>query len=63
MDYEVRRRGYRSLPDVQRELAGRREGRARLLRVAACQDDGEGLSVREAVALAAVQLGLQPPPA
>ncbi|MFI8008544.1 hypothetical protein [Streptomyces sp. NPDC086010] len=62
MDYEVGRRGYRNLPDVQRELAERLAERARLMRAEACQDDAEGMSVREAVALAAVQLGLRPPP-
>ncbi|MFD5065451.1 hypothetical protein [Streptomyces sp. NPDC058394] len=63
MDYEVRRRGYRNLPVVQRELAGRQADQAGFLRAEACQDDdSEGLSVRGAVALAAVQLGLQPPP-
>jgi DNA-binding MarR family transcriptional regulator len=47
------------LTDAQRELAERLQARAEALR-AACED---GLSVAEAVELAAVQLGLQPPTA
>jgi hypothetical protein len=49
----------RTLTDAQRELAERLQERAEALR-AACDD---GLGVREAVDLAAVQLGLQPPTA
>ncbi|MFD9535367.1 hypothetical protein [Streptomyces sp. NPDC060010] len=59
--YAGRRRGCRNLTDVQDELARRLEARAGRLRAEAGRDGGDGLSVVEAVALAAVQLGLQPP--
>ncbi|MFF4324562.1 hypothetical protein [Streptomyces sp. NPDC001568] len=56
-----RRRGCRNLNDVQVELARRLAVRAERLRAEAVLDGGEGLSVVEAVALAAVQLGPGPP--
>ncbi|MFE3864851.1 hypothetical protein ACFXPT_31030 [Streptomyces goshikiensis] len=59
--YAGRQRGCRNLTDVQDELARRLEARAGRLRAEAGRDGGDGLSVVEAVALAAVQLGLQPP--
>ncbi|MFJ1561283.1 hypothetical protein [Streptomyces mirabilis] len=55
-----RRRGCRNLTDPQRVLAERLAARAEVLRAEAGRDGGEGLSVADAVALAAVQLGLQP---
>ncbi|MFD5890565.1 hypothetical protein ACFWHQ_31965 [Streptomyces sp. NPDC060334] len=62
MDYYAgRRRGCRNLTDVQDELARRLEARAGRLRAEAGRDGGDGLSVVEAVVLAAVQLGLRPP--
>ncbi|MCX4581355.1 hypothetical protein OHB41_51345 [Streptomyces sp. NBC_01571] len=42
-------------------LAGRLAVRAEVLRAQAGRDGGEGLSVADAVALAAVQLGLEAP--
>ncbi|MER6523052.1 MULTISPECIES: hypothetical protein [unclassified Streptomyces] len=59
--YAGRRHGCRNLTDVQYELARRLEARAGRLRAEAGRDGGDGLSVAEAVALAVVQLGLQPP--
>lgn len=56
-----RRRGCRNLTDPERDLAVRLVARAERLRAEAGREDGEGLSVADAVALAAVQLGLQPP--
>ncbi|MFZ3467496.1 hypothetical protein ACODT3_39905 [Streptomyces sp. 4.24] len=56
-----RRRG-RLLNDGQRDLADRLQDRANRLREQA-GDDGDSLSIRDAVALAAVQLGLAPPTA
>ncbi|MFE9222390.1 hypothetical protein ACFYN3_39590 [Streptomyces lavendulae] len=61
--YAGRRRGCRNLKDPQRELAERLAARAARLRAEAGRDGGDGLSVAEAVALAAVQLGLEPPAA
>ncbi|MEU3282124.1 hypothetical protein [Streptomyces antibioticus] len=58
--YAGRRRGCRNLTDPQAELAERLAVRAEALRAEAGQAGGEGLSVADAVALAAVQLGLQP---
>ncbi|MFJ3787015.1 hypothetical protein [Streptomyces sp. NPDC090093] len=58
--YAGRRRGCRNLTDPQRELAERLAVRAELLRSEAGRD-GEALSIRDAVALAAVQLGLHAP--
>ncbi|MER6433366.1 hypothetical protein ABT272_37420 [Streptomyces sp900105245] len=58
--YAGRQRGCRSLTTAQRELAKRLAARAEALRLGAGRDGGEGLSVVDAVALAAVQLGLQP---
>ncbi|MFD5110356.1 hypothetical protein [Streptomyces cinereoruber] len=58
--YAGRRRGCRNLTDPQRELADRLTVRAELLRAEAGRD-GEFLSIRDAVALAAVQLGLHAP--
>ncbi|MFF8868391.1 hypothetical protein ACF08B_40940 [Streptomyces sp. NPDC015139] len=58
--YAGRQRGCRSLTTPQRELAERLSVRAEALRTDAGRDGGEGLSVSDAVALAAVQLGLQP---
>ncbi|MZE55388.1 hypothetical protein GTY86_35420 [Streptomyces sp. SID5770] len=58
--YAGRRRGCRNLTDPQRELADRLAVRAELLRAEADRD-GEGLSIRDAIALAAVQLGLHTP--
>ncbi|MFE0654496.1 hypothetical protein ACFVZH_38835 [Streptomyces sp. NPDC059534] len=58
--YAGRRRGCRNLTDLQRELADRLVVRAEFLRAEAGRD-GEHLSVRDAVALAAVQLGLVAP--
>lgn len=55
------RRG-RLLNEGQRDLADRLHDRANRLREQAWAD-GDGLSVRDAVALAAVQLGLAPPTA
>ncbi|WP_406499637.1 hypothetical protein OG936_33495 [Streptomyces sp. NBC_00846] len=57
--YAGRVRGCRNLTDPQRTLAARLAARAEALRAEAGQDDGEGLSVTAAVALAAVQLGLR----
>ncbi|MGW9032760.1 hypothetical protein ACWGQ5_54340 [Streptomyces sp. NPDC055722] len=51
--YAGRRRGCRNLTDPQRALADRLAARAEALRAEAGRDDGEGLSVAEAVALAA----------
>ncbi|MER5775522.1 hypothetical protein ABT144_14750 [Streptomyces sp. NPDC002039] len=59
--YAGRRRGCRNLTDVQDELARRLQSRAARLRAEAGRDGGDGLSVVDAVALAAVQLGRQPP--
>jgi hypothetical protein len=59
--YAGRRRGCRNLTDLQRELAESLAVRAEALWREAGMDGGEGLSVADAVALAAVQLGLQPP--
>lgn len=59
--YAGRRRGCRTLTDPQRALADRLAVRAELLRAEAGHGDGEGLSVADAVALAAVQLGLHAP--
>ncbi|MGV9565029.1 hypothetical protein [Streptomyces sp. NPDC003480] len=59
--YAVRRRGCRNLTGPQRELSERLAARAEVLRAEAGPDGGEGLSVAHAVALATVQLGLQPP--
>ncbi|MER7578046.1 hypothetical protein [Streptomyces sp. NPDC126514] len=61
MDYDARRRGCRNLTDSQRELAGQLAVRAEALWREAGMDGREGLSVAGAVALAAVQLGLQLP--
>ncbi|MFE9139482.1 hypothetical protein [Streptomyces sp. NPDC007355] len=58
--YAGRWRGCRNLTDLQRELVDRLAVRAELLRAEAGRD-GESLSIRDAVALAAVQLGLQVP--
>ncbi|MFC8015600.1 hypothetical protein [Streptomyces cinereoruber] len=58
--YAGRRRGCRNLTAPQRELAERLAVRAELLRAEAGRD-GEALSIRDAVALAAVQLGLHAP--
>ncbi|MZE56463.1 hypothetical protein GTY86_35395 [Streptomyces sp. SID5770] len=58
--YGGRRRGCRNLTDLQRELAYRPAVRAELLRAEAGRE-GEDLGIREAVALAAVRLGLQVP--
>ncbi|MFC8015980.1 hypothetical protein [Streptomyces cinereoruber] len=58
--YAGRRRGCRNLTDVQRELADRLTVRAEMLRAEAGRD-GEYLGIREAIALAAVQLGLHAP--
>ncbi|MGA5499419.1 hypothetical protein ACPCSP_34485 [Streptomyces cinereoruber] len=58
--YAGRRRGCRSLTDPQRELADRLEVRAELLRAEAGRD-GEHLGIRDAITLAAVQLGLVTP--
>lgn len=55
--YAGRVRGCRNLTAPQRDLAERLTTRAEALRAEAGRDDGEGLSA--AVALAAVQLGLQ----
>ncbi|MFS0696756.1 hypothetical protein [Streptomyces nitrosporeus] len=57
--YAGRVRGCRKLTDPQRGLAERLAARAEVLRAEAGRDGGEGLSVSAAVALAAVQLGLQ----
>ncbi|MCX5078601.1 hypothetical protein OHA84_37165 [Streptomyces sp. NBC_00513] len=57
--YAGRRRGCRNLTDVQDELARRLEAQAGRLRAEAGRGGGDGLSVVEAVALAAVQLGLK----
>ncbi|MZE55386.1 hypothetical protein GTY86_35410 [Streptomyces sp. SID5770] len=54
------RRGCRNLTDVQRELADRLTVRAEMLRAEAGRD-GEALSIRDAIALAAVQPGLAAP--
>ncbi|MFD3537386.1 hypothetical protein [Streptomyces sp. NPDC058664] len=61
--YAGRRRGCRNLTGPQRVLTVRLAVRAELLRTEAGHGDGEGegLSVADAVALAAVQLGLQAP--
>ncbi|MFD7961177.1 hypothetical protein ACFV5J_10250 [Streptomyces zaomyceticus] len=59
--YAGRQRGCRNLTDPQRALADRLAVRADLLRTEAGHGDGEGLSVADAVALAAVQLGLHTP--
>ncbi|MCP9946783.1 hypothetical protein LUX12_21475 [Streptomyces somaliensis] len=59
--YAGRRRGCRNLTDPQRVLAGRLAVRAEALHAEAGREDGEGLSLTDAVALAAVQLGLAPP--
>jgi hypothetical protein len=59
--YAERRRGCRNLAEPQRDLALRLAQRAERLREAAGLDGGEGLSVAAAVALAAVQLGMEPP--
>ncbi|MCZ4103552.1 hypothetical protein [Streptomyces sp. H39-C1] len=56
-----RRRGCRNLTDPERDLAQRLAARADRLRTDAGREGGEGLSVADAVALAAVQLGLHPP--
>ncbi|MGI5139271.1 MULTISPECIES: hypothetical protein [unclassified Streptomyces] len=53
MDHYAGRRGCRNLTDPQRALADRLAARAEALRAEAGRDDGEGLSVAEAVALAA----------
>ncbi|MFD5110583.1 hypothetical protein [Streptomyces cinereoruber] len=58
--YAGRRRGCRNLTVSQRELADRLVVRAELLRAEAGRE-GEFLSLRDAVALAAVQLGLHAP--
>ncbi|MFJ2478259.1 hypothetical protein ACIOWI_35830 [Streptomyces sp. NPDC087659] len=58
--YAGRRRGCRNLTDPQAQLAERLAARAEALRAEAGRGDGEGLSVADAVALAAVQLGLRP---
>ncbi|MFC8177193.1 hypothetical protein [Streptomyces sp. NPDC057325] len=55
-----RRQGCRKLTDLQRELADRLAVRAELLRAEAGRGD-ETLSIRDAVPLAAVQLGLHAP--
>jgi hypothetical protein len=47
----------RSMTPDQEQLAAELQARAERLRVGAA-DDGEGLSIREAVDLAAVQMGL-----
>jgi hypothetical protein len=60
-EYPGRRRGCRRLTVPQAALAERLAVRAEVLRAAAGRDGGEGLSVADAVALAAVQLGLEPP--
>ncbi|MCQ0025608.1 hypothetical protein M4914_23490 [Streptomyces somaliensis DSM 40738] len=59
--YAGRRRGRRNLTDPQRELADRLAVRAEALRAEAGREGSEGLSLTDAVALAAVQLGLAPP--
>ncbi|WP_158727422.1 hypothetical protein [Streptomyces sp. NRRL S-31] len=61
-DYPVRRRGCRRLTVPQAALAERLAVRAEALRAAAGRCGGEGPSVADAVAPAAVQLGLEPPP-
>ncbi|MFE5548857.1 hypothetical protein ACFQ71_34215 [Streptomyces sp. NPDC056534] len=58
--YAGRRRGCRNLTDLQRELVERLAVRAELLRAEAGRD-GESLRIRDAVALAALQLGLHTP--
>ncbi|MFD3536926.1 hypothetical protein [Streptomyces sp. NPDC058664] len=54
------RRGCRNLTYLQRELVDRLAVRAELLRSEAGRD-GESLSIRDAVALAALQFGLHTP--
>ncbi|MFJ5551839.1 hypothetical protein [Streptomyces sp. NPDC093225] len=61
--YAERRRGCRNLRDPQRELAEQLAARADRLRAEAGRDGGDGLSVADAVTLAAIQLGLEPPAA
>ncbi|MFC5035005.1 hypothetical protein ACQFX6_40260 [Streptomyces sp. DSM 41987] len=56
-----RRRGCRNLTDPERDLALRLAARADWLRAEAGREGGDGLSVADAVALAAVQLGLHSP--
>ncbi|MFD9053440.1 hypothetical protein [Streptomyces zaomyceticus] len=60
-DFAGRRRGCRNLTGLQRQLADRLAVRVRILRAEAGRTDGEGLSVTDAVTLAAVQLGLHAP--
>ncbi|WP_030223344.1 hypothetical protein [Streptomyces bikiniensis] len=56
--YPGRWRGCRNLTGFRHELAERLGVRAELLRAGADRD-GEALSIRDAVALAVVQLGLR----
>ncbi|MET9934376.1 MULTISPECIES: hypothetical protein [unclassified Streptomyces] len=58
--YAGRRRGCRNPTVSQREPADRLAVRAELLRAEAGRD-GEALSIRDAVALTAVRLGLHVP--
>ncbi|WP_432129524.1 hypothetical protein [Streptomyces sp. bgisy082] len=58
--YAGRRRDCRNLTGSQRDLAERLAVRAELLRAGAGRD-GEALSIRDAVVLVAVQLGLHAP--
>ncbi|MFG2841522.1 hypothetical protein ACGFYE_41865 [Streptomyces zaomyceticus] len=59
--YAGRRRGCRNLTAPQRPIADRLAVRAELLRAEVGHGDDDGLSMADAVALVAVQLGLHTP--